>query len=202
MSNSHKIILHLCADIGSDSQPYREAGYDVRCIGKSVGVENFHPPENVYGIIANPPCTMFSIARTCAKTPRDLEQGMFLVKECLRIIWECQYKTPLNQRVGILKFWVIENPATGMLRYFLGKPVYEYSPHEFGADFTKRTALWGCFTPPKKPFMVYPLMSKKNSIKHKMPIMKYKGSDRREQQMHDRSKCYEGFAKAFFYANQ
>ena len=200
--NKQKIILHLCADIGSDSQPYREAGYDVRCIGKSVGVENYHPPENVYGIIANPLCTHFSIARTCAKTPRDLEEGMRLVKECLRIIWECQYKTPLDKRIGCLKFWVIENPATGMLRYFLGKPVYEYSPHEFGADFTKRTALWGCFTPPKKPFMEFPLMSKKNSIKHKMPIMQYKGANRREQQMHDRSKCYQGFAKAFFQVNQ
>src|SRR3990167_9279805 len=129
MDNSNKIILHLCADVGSDSEPYKRAGYDVRCIGKNIGVENYHPPENVYGIIANPPCTMFSIVRTCAKTPRDLEEGMKLVKECLRIIWECQYKTPLNKRIGCLNFWVIENPATGMLRYFLVKPAYEYSPH-------------------------------------------------------------------------
>ena len=56
MNNKDKIILHLCADTGSDSSPYQDAGYDVRCIGKAIGVENFHPPENVYGIIANPPC--------------------------------------------------------------------------------------------------------------------------------------------------
>lgn len=56
-----KIIIHACADMGSDSKPYREAGYDVRCIGSKIGVENYNPPENVYGIIANPPCTMFSI---------------------------------------------------------------------------------------------------------------------------------------------
>lgn len=86
-----KLILHLCADIGSDSQPYRDAGYEVICVGKDIGVENYNPPPNVYGIIANPPCTMFSIARTKAKTPRNLREGMRLVKECLRIIWECQY---------------------------------------------------------------------------------------------------------------
>lgn len=40
-----KIILHLCADIGSDSKPYRDAGYDVRLIGKEIGVENYYPPQ-------------------------------------------------------------------------------------------------------------------------------------------------------------
>ncbi len=162
---SKKTILHLCADIGSDSKPYKDAGYNVILVGSKIGVENYHPPENVYGIIANPPCTMFSIARTVAKTPRDLEQGMFLVKECLRIIWECQYKTPLNQRTGILNFWVIENPATGMLKYFLGKPNFIYSPHEFGDDFTKRTALWGWFNAPKKPLFCneYGYIEKGNS---------------------------------------
>lgn len=64
-----KIILHLCADIGSDSKPYQDVGYDVRLIGKDIGVENYHPPKDVYGVIANPICIHFSIARTNAKTP-------------------------------------------------------------------------------------------------------------------------------------
>ena len=202
--NSNKIILHLCADIGSDSIDYQNNGYDVRLIGSKIGVENYHPPENVYGIIANPPCTHFSIARTVAKTPRDLREGLRLAKECLRIIWECQYKTPLNKRVCSLKFWVIENPATGMLKYFLGKPTYIYCPSEFGADFTKRTALWGWFTSPKKPFMQFIPLLKHNSVKDKMSITKYKGTpeEMRAQQMNERSMCYEGFAKAFFEANQ
>lgn len=42
--NKDKIILHLCADIGSDSKPYLDAGYDVRMIGKNIGVENYQPP--------------------------------------------------------------------------------------------------------------------------------------------------------------
>src|SRR3990167_11487952 len=104
---SEKIILHLCADIGSDSQPYRDAGYNVICIGKDIGVENYHPPKDVYGVIANPPCTMFSLARTKAKKPRDLSGGMELVSACLKVIWECQYKLlKPNSKKTSLKFWM------------------------------------------------------------------------------------------------
>jgi hypothetical protein len=212
-----KIIYHLCADIGSDSKYYQEnTDYDVRLIGKKIGVENAHPEGIVYGVIANPPCTHFSIARTCAKTPRDLQEGMRLVKECLRFIWECQYNTPQDKRTCPLNFWVIENPATGMLKYFLGKPTYQYSPEEFGSDFTKRTALWGYFNPPPKPFMQFPIRKciplvsgggrhdKNGSIKSPTAIMNYKGNfeEKRTQQMNDRSICYEGFAKAFYEANR
>ena len=59
-----KIILHLCADIGSDTRYYQlDNNYEVIKIGKDIGVENYNPPDNVYGIIANPVCTEFSIAK-------------------------------------------------------------------------------------------------------------------------------------------
>ena len=29
VKNKEKTILHLCADLGSDSKPYRDAGYNV-----------------------------------------------------------------------------------------------------------------------------------------------------------------------------
>jgi len=138
-----RIILHLCAKEGSDSKPYADAGYDVRIIGEDIGVENYHPPENVYGIIANPPCTMFSIARTSAKTPRDLREGMRLVKECLRIIWECQYRIVGSQRKSPLAFWALENPATGMLRLFLGRPVFEYPQNEYGGGAFQKNGFMG-----------------------------------------------------------
>ena len=32
--NNQKIILHLCAKEGSDTLPYREAGYDVRIVAR------------------------------------------------------------------------------------------------------------------------------------------------------------------------
>lgn len=197
-NNSHKIILHLCADIGSDSKPYRDAGYDVRLIGRDVGVENYIPPKNVYGIIANPPCTMFSIARSNAKTPRDYIEGMRLVKECLRIIWECQYPTKGHFSKSNLKFWVIENPASGSLKNFLGTPPYTYSPHQFGADFSKKTALWGLFNQPIKPFgeLLAPKGKHVNNIIS--PMTHRDPYDR----MNARSMCYEGFAQAFFKSNQ
>lgn len=204
-----KKILHLCADIGSDSKPYRDAGYEVICIGKEIGVENYHPPKDVYGIIANPPCTHFSIARTCAKTPRDLREGMRLVKECLRIIWECNYDLPEGKLTCPLKFWVIENPSTGLLKNFLGNPTFSYCPSEYGAPFTKRTALWGKFNLPKKPFflmnpLVHASLASGKSGNALTSILKYKGTakEKREQQMHDRSKVYEPFAQAFFEVNQ
>ena len=104
-----KIILHLCADLGSDSKPYRDTGCDVRCIGKYPGVENYNPPDGVYGIIANPVCTEFSIANGFHKK-NDYGKGLFLVRHCLRII---EQSNPV--------FWVLENPASGKLKNFLGK---------------------------------------------------------------------------------
>lgn len=134
-----------------------------------------------------------------------------MVKECLRIIWQCQasqYQEP--SRTMPLKFWAIENPSTGFLRWFLGKPAFEYCPSEFGADFTKRTALWGCFAPPHKPFMeymtrkIYSLASGKESKIGTTAIMNYKGTpeEKRIAQMHDRSRVFEPFAKAFFESNR
>lgn len=199
-----KTILHLCADIGSDSKPYKDAGYNVICVGKDIGVENYHPPKDVYGVIANPPCTMFSIARTKAKKPRDLRLGMEAVKHCLRIIWETQYDLENeHQRESPLKFWVIENPATGMLRWFLGKPRFEYCQSEYGQFFTKKTALWGNFNEPYRPFMEPCINQSATSLGGK-----YHSSrkvDKKNLGSGDggwKAECPKLFAKAFYEANQ
>lgn len=195
LENSDKIILHLCASkFGSDTRDYSEAGYDVRFITKEIGVENYHPPKNVYGIIANPPCTMFSMARTRAKTPRDLREGMRLVKECLRIIWEAQYDIDFSIRHSPLKFWALENPATGLLKYFLGKPVFVYQPYEFGEDRSKRTALWGHFNPPQKPILVSGAPSRN--------VMGKSGRDKGKTGTDNRSIACPQFTKMFFLYNQ
>ena len=197
-TNKHKIILHLCADIGSDSKPYQEAGYDVRLIGKNIGVENYHPNFGVYGVIANPVCTDFSIARTNAKDPRDMKRGIFLVKECLRVIWECQYYMVAKHIPHKLSFWAIENPATGYLKYYLGNPTFEYCPHEYGENRTKRTALWGYFNIPKKPWWGL----NKPKGKSTQDIINPMTHRNKEERMHARSMCCYAFAKAFFQVNQ
>ena len=64
MLNSDKIILDLCGGTGAWSRPYEKAGYDVRNITlPEYDVLTYKPPENVYGILAAPPCEEFSIAR-------------------------------------------------------------------------------------------------------------------------------------------
>lgn len=158
-----KIILDLCGGTGSWSKPYADRGYKVHIItlpgydlfqaDLMVGVIHFHKRDGsvlkvaaneVYGILAAPTCTMFSLARTTAKTPRDLEEGMRLVKKCLEIIWFCK-ATPGSE----LKFWALENPM-GLLRWFLGRPLFTFSPEEYGENYTKKTDIWGYFNIPKK----------------------------------------------------
>ena len=194
IKTENKIILHLCADTGSDTEPYRKAGYDVRLIGSKIGVENYTPPPNVYGIIANPVCTHFSIARSKAKTPRDLREGMRLVKECLRIIWECQYGIVGDQRHSPLKFWALENPGSGFLRWFLGRPAFEYCQSEYGALLTKRTALWGMFNLPKRP-LLYSQLPPHSTIGQPAE------TKIRKHTMELRSLCPIDFAMCFFEAN-
>ena len=203
-----KIILHLCADIGSDTRYYQlDNNYEVIKIGKDIGVENYNPPDNVYGIIANPVCTEFSIAKGF-HINGDLEKGMFLVNHCLRIIKECNPT-----------FWVIENPATGKLKDFLGEPDFIYQPWEFGSPWTKKTALWGKFNKPNKIFSNWEDVEKIESLyirgNRKKPSLvylhkndKYKikewewAYDLINDDMSLRSMCSDGFAKAFYEANR
>jgi len=218
LENKDKIVLHLCAsEIGSDSLPYQRAGYDVRLITKEIGVEGYLPPENVYGIIANPPCTNFSFARTKAKIPRNLKEGFSLVLACLDIMWMCQSKIKNDQqRKAPLKFWVLENPDA-MLRWFLGKPAMVFSPHEFGDSYQKKTALWGNFNEPKKLPLdleigrIYKTNNKTKIHTNSQPLKKFDkllikeihpefyGKMTRQDR---RSICSEKFAQAFFEANK
>ena len=91
--NSKKIILDLCGGTGSWSKPYRDAGYDVRVVTLpdfdvlDQDVRNMCVGLKPYGIFAAPPCTMFSRARTTAKTPRDFQEAMKVVRACLEIVW-------------------------------------------------------------------------------------------------------------------
>ena len=205
-NGSSKVILHLCADIGSDSYVWAKNGYDVIKVGKNIGVENFNYNGDVYGIIANPPCTEFSTARTHAKFG-DLEKGMELVLECLRVIDSC------NPR-----FWVLENPATGKLRTILGEPKYIYQPWWFGSPWTKKTALWGNFKNPKRIYFNWSDVPKndklyikpgrkkpsvvhlhKSAIEHITEFLPFRNFVNTDADF--RSLCSQCFAHEFFKAN-
>lgn len=201
-----KIILHLCADTGSDSKPFKDAGYTVILVGSDIGVENYHPPKNVYGIFANPVCTEFSTARSSGKA-RNPEEGMKLVKECQRIIEEA----------GDTKFWVIENPAKGVLKDYLGEPVMTYEPWHYGSPWTKKTALWGKFNKPQRVYEKWEDVPKLEGLytrpgRRKPSLAFMHKSHARlipefsefnpDSDMEFRSLCSQKFAKAFFESNK
>lgn len=201
------IILHLCADTGSDSRPWADSGeYKVILVGSEIGVENYHPPKDVYGIIANPVCVEFSTARSNGKA-RNPEEGMTLVNECLRIIKEANPK-----------FWVIENPARGVLKNYLGQPVAKYEPWHYGSPWTKQTALWGRFNMPPKIYSKWEDVPKLEGLyqrpgrgkpslafmhkSHQSLIPEFDIFRQVDSDMEFRSLCSQGFANAFYEANK
>lgn len=198
--NNDKIILDLCGGTGAWSRPYKENGYIIINVDIKLGLDirTYEPPNNVYGILAAPPCPMFSFARTNAKLPRDLHGGMDIVKHCLRIIWKCQYRLDSDlQKYSPLKFWALENPR-GMLNWFLGHPVLIFSPYDYGDNYKKRTCLWGYFNIPKKnPIKCDTL--KFDMLKTKDIHPEFYGKLTRQER---RSITPKGFAKAFYEANK
>ena len=205
-----KIILDLCGGTGAWSKDYKEAGYiviNVTLPFYDVDLTLFRDEyiifqggnkeplmvriSDIYGILASPVCTMFSLARTRAKTPRDFRQGMKLVIACLNIIWECRYDHKLA-------FWAMENPM-GILRQFLGKPALTFDPCDYGDSYKKKTDIWGYFyTPKKKP--VEPISY--ISAGKRFPPLWGKTGGKSERTKMLRAITPPGFAKAFFEANR
>lgn len=154
----------------------------------------------MYGILAAPPCTMFSRARTTAKTPRDFENATKIVGSCLRIIWEAQFTNPFA-----LKFWAMENPA-GHLSRFMGKPAFKFQPYEFGEHYSKETWLWGMFNEPKKsPIKLNhkELLQSRNNTRPLPPIPSdYVQDGHMKPVQIRRSITPQSFAQAFYQANK
>jgi len=178
-----KIILDLCSGTGAWSKPYQENNdYSVICVTlPDYDVRTYVPPENVYGILAAPPCTHLAIGGARwwkQKGEIALFEGLAIVNACLRIIL---ISNPV--------FWCLENPV-GRLTKFLGKPQFKFDPCDFGNPYTKKTYLWGKFNlPAKNP--VRPIG--KNFIRTMPP-----GPNRAKR----RSITPQGFARAFFEANK
>ena len=88
---------------------------------------------------ASPPCVQYSIARTTAKTPRNLALADRIVERTLEIIKEL---APLG--------WLVENPQTGLLKtrwVVEGLPFRDvcYCTYSDGVNhrYLKATRLWG-----------------------------------------------------------
>lgn len=204
----NKIILDLCGGTGSWSRPWALNGYDVRIITlPEYDVRTYVPPDEVYGILAAPPCTEFSVLNCIAENRhRDFDAGMEIVEACLRIIknTKCQW-------------WALENPR-GHLREFLGPPTMTFQPWEYGDPWTKATDIWGEFNIPKKRYKWW------RDVPNKLPLYTRKGRDKPnfaflhksawehipQLQWHERPKTDAefrvmtppGFAWAFYEANK
>ncbi len=181
-----KIILDLCGGTGAWSRPYANAwrdGYDVRNITlPDYDVRTYEPPDNVYGILAAPPCTYFCRMRMCRGRPTNAEFtiGLAVVDACIRIYWKCSPK-----------FFALENPQ-GYLKNWLGEPVLKFNPCDYGDAWTKRTWLWGDFNIPEK-----------KEVKPKGSwIHRKKGSHGISKGDKNNSVTPPGFAQAFFEANR
>lgn len=189
-----KIILDLCGGTGAWSKPYKDAGYDVRVITlPEQDVRTYEPPDNVYGILAAPPCTHFSVSGAQYWKAKDADGRTFedisILTACLMIIAKAKPK-----------FWAIENPI-GRMKHLLGIPKLIFNPCDYGDAYTKKTCLWGEFNDLIKT-PVEPIFVRDNGIgkkKYSLIHMKTGGKSAKTKEL--RSITPQGFAQAFFKAN-
>lgn len=197
IENKDKIILSLCSGTGSWEKPCKEAGYDVRSITlPEHDVLTYKPPDNVYGILAAPPCTEFSIAK--GGSPRDFESAIKIVEACLKIIWKCR----INNK---LIFWALENPR-GYLRQFIGQPHFTFQHWQFDkqAPFIKPTDIWGYFTEPRFTNLDKPKLEVKtgHAVLYGAPKCPEEYKHLSLNRAAIRAITPPGFAKAFYKANK
>ncbi len=190
----NNLILSLCDHSSNWSRPYAEAGYDVLKIDLQSGSDvrlMGYLNQPVHGILAAPPCDHFALSGArwwASKGEGALLDGLAIVDACLRAV--AIYRP---------EWWALENPK-GRLSKFLGPPAWAFDPCEFGDPWTKRTQLWGHFTPPK------PLWSGGNlavkpvkSCSQGSWMQQLSGQNKQTKNL--RSATPEGFARAFFEAN-
>jgi len=218
----HNIVLDLCGGSGAWSQPYKNAKYDVILLTlPEYDVRNFHIAhypqgspriifdsaefplyvdiDEIVGILAAPPCTEFSIANAVPYSERDLVFAMSVVQACMQIVWRISEYSKLD-------FWALENPR-GLLRRFLGNPLFTFEQWQYGNLGMKATDIWGWFNKPKptvtvQPSDVVPLEKVKYADIIKTNPQAFAHITGREQRRSAaRAITPSGFANAFFKAN-
>ena len=139
-------LLELFSGTGSVGKVFRDAGWDVTSVdldskaGATIACDimrwNYEAfePGTFTVVWASPPCTHYFVARTKAKTPRDLEGSDKIVQRTLDIIG---YFRPL--------LWFMENPGTGLLAkrpVVAGLPYKRVTYCSYGYPYRKLTFLW------------------------------------------------------------
>jgi hypothetical protein len=194
-------ILSLFDHSGVWSEPYRRAGFNVIQVDLKHGVDVLTlkasdlPP--VFGILAAPPCTDFSVSGAQYWKAKDADGrtavSLALVDKTLELVRELKPE-----------FWVLENPVGRLpkLRPEIGTPYY-FHPYEFAgfADdpeterYTKKTGLWGEFNRDLEKLPLEPI----RVCSQGSWIQALGGKSDRTKEL--RSKTPTGFARSFCRAN-
>ena len=139
-------VLELFSGTGSITRVFKERGHEVVSLdldpasGADITMNVLEWDYTVFKpghfdlIWASPPCTMYSIARTNAKTARDLEGADAVVARTLEII---EWFQP--------RWWFMENPQTGLLKsrdIVRGLGYRDITYCSYGAPFRKKTRVW------------------------------------------------------------
>jgi hypothetical protein len=137
-----KMFLDLFSGSGSVGEVAKELGYTVISLDRDMEAEiqidimdwdcrDF--PKGFFDVIwASPPCTEYSRAKITA--PRDIEGANEIVQKTLDIL---EYFEP--------KYWILENPQTGLLKDQLmmwGLPFKDIDYCKYGMPYRKRTRIW------------------------------------------------------------
>ena len=152
-------IWDICCGTKSVSNVWRDAGHetltldiDPKCM-PDICIDLMAWEYTDFGLAPldfvhfSPPCTQYSIARSKAKTPRDLDGADALVQRCLDII---AYWRP--------RYWFLENPQTGLLKtrdVVQGVPFVDLDYCMYGAPYRKRTRIWTNTSYTPRPLCVH-----------------------------------------------
>ena len=138
-------LLEVCSGTGSVGKVFKMHGWEV----VSLDVDRKTRPTVICDIRefdykqlsgpfdciwCSPPCTHYSICRSKARIPRDLESNDQIVQQCINII---TWFSP--------KAWFIENPMTSMLKHravIRGLRHVDVDYCMYGFPYRKRTRIW------------------------------------------------------------
>lgn len=201
-ANRDKVVLSLFDLSGAWSQPWVDAGYqvfrfDIQADTEVGNVHNFSTDffgdwfgdfdgMDIHAILSACPCTDFAVsgARHFATKDKDgrTVASVKLVQQTLATI---EYFKPA--------VWAIENPV-GRIEKLGGLPPWRLSfdPNHVGETYTKKTLLWGRFNGDLPIAPVDPVEGSKMHSQYGGKSLSTKNA---------RSKTPEGFAYAFFMAN-
>lgn len=200
-----KNLLSLFDLTGNWSAPYRAAGWNVVQVDLALGQDILtwdyqqFPPDYFTGILAAVPCTAY--ARSGAvwwkKKDADGTTDHFdrITRKTIEII---DYFRP-----G-LQFWVIENPIGRIAQRVpeLAKfRLYAFNPCDFGDAYTKKSILYGEFSPWLIHRPVKPIVPKSGHHSVDFYHLKGKNNVRFSERAALRSETPHGFSQAFFEAN-